>query len=170
MMALLEIARRGVRICVNLFDAYLVRLRSAYFTFLFGKCGANLIVYGRVVVYSPGNITIGKGCCLNEGVILNATGSVIDIADHVTISPGAMLQCGVLTMEGTENLHAHQYAPINIGNGVWIASGAHILAGVTVGDFSVVGANSVVTHSVPVGVFVAGVPARVIREIKRGEK
>lgn len=40
-----------------------------------------------------------------------------------------------------------------------------MLVGVTIGDRSVIGAGSVVTKDVPVGVVAAGSPARVIREI-----
>lgn len=52
---------------------------------------------------------------------------------------------------------------INIGNDVWIGASATILRGVTVGDGSVIGANSLVTKDVPPYSIVAGNPARVIR-------
>ena len=54
---------------------------------------------------------------------------------------------------------------IVIGNDVWIGYEAVILAGVTVGDGSVIGAGSVVTKDVPGGVVAAGNPCRVLREI-----
>lgn len=57
-----------------------------------------------------------------------------------------------------------QDIPITIGNDVWIASGAIILYGVTIGDGAVVGAGSVVTKDVPAYTVVAGNPARVIKE------
>jgi maltose O-acetyltransferase len=46
-----------------------------------------------------------------------------------------------------------------------IGSGAMILAGVTIGSRSVIGAGSVVTRDVPDGVLAAGNPCRVIREL-----
>jgi lipopolysaccharide O-acetyltransferase len=53
---------------------------------------------------------------------------------------------------------------INIEKNVWIGESVHILAGVTVGEGSVIGAGSVVTRSVPPYSIAAGSPARVIKE------
>ena len=52
-----------------------------------------------------------------------------------------------------------------IEKGVWIAAGAIIIGGVTVGAHSVVAAGSVVTKDVPANTLVGGNPARVIRSI-----
>lgn len=49
-----------------------------------------------------------------------------------------------------------------IGNGVTIYAGAKVIGDVTVGDGAVIGANAVVTHDVPAGAVVAGVPAAVL--------
>lgn len=55
--------------------------------------------------------------------------------------------------------------PTYIKRGSSIGSNATILCGVTVGEGSIVGAGSVVTHDVPPNVIVAGNPARIIRNI-----
>lgn len=52
--------------------------------------------------------------------------------------------------------------PVHIGNDVWIGDRATILPGVNIGDGSIIGAGSVVTHDVPAFSIVAGVPAKVI--------
>ena len=52
---------------------------------------------------------------------------------------------------------------VEVGNNVWIGYGACILRGVSVGDNSVIGTNSVVTKDVPANAVVGGIPARVIR-------
>jgi len=58
-----------------------------------------------------------------------------------------------------------------IGKRCFIAVGATILPGVTIGDEVIVGAGAVVTKNVPSNVIVAGNPARIIREnIKMNEK
>jgi maltose O-acetyltransferase len=55
--------------------------------------------------------------------------------------------------------------PIDIGPDVWVGGGALILPGVRIGAKAVIGAGSVVTRDIPAGVFAAGNPCRVIREI-----
>jgi maltose O-acetyltransferase len=60
--------------------------------------------------------------------------------------------------------------PIEIGSDVWIGGGALILPGVRIGSRSVIGAGSVVTRDIPGGVFAAGNPCRVIREIGDEER
>jgi maltose O-acetyltransferase len=54
---------------------------------------------------------------------------------------------------------------VEIGSDVWVGGGAIILPGVRIGSRAVIGAGSVVTRDVPEGVFAAGNPCRVIREI-----
>ena len=54
---------------------------------------------------------------------------------------------------------------ITIGNDIWIGANAVVLPGVTIGDHSVVAAGAVVTKDVPPHSLVAGVPAKIIKEI-----
>jgi len=55
--------------------------------------------------------------------------------------------------------------PVEIGSDVWVGGGAIILPGVRIGSRAVIGAGSVVTRDICAGVFAAGNPCRVIREI-----
>lgn len=57
-------------------------------------------------------------------------------------------------------------APITIGEDCWICGNVIVLAGVTIGNGSVVGAGSVVTKDVPPNCVVAGSPARIIKRLK----
>jgi len=55
--------------------------------------------------------------------------------------------------------------PITIGSDVWVGGGAIICPGITIGSRTVIGAGSVVTRDIPVRVYAAGNPCRVIRQI-----
>lgn len=55
--------------------------------------------------------------------------------------------------------------PIHIGQGTWIGAHATVLAGVTIGRRVIVAAGAVVVNDVPDNTLVAGVPARVIKEL-----
>jgi maltose O-acetyltransferase len=55
--------------------------------------------------------------------------------------------------------------PVEIGSDVWVGGGTIVLPGVRIGSRAVIGAGSVVTRDVPEGMFAAGNPCRVIREI-----
>ncbi len=56
-------------------------------------------------------------------------------------------------------------APVLLRRGCYLGAGCMILPGVTVGERAVVAAGAVVTHDVPPGTLVAGVPARVVRRL-----
>lgn len=55
---------------------------------------------------------------------------------------------------------------IIIGNGVWIGSNSTILAGVTIGDGTVIAAGAVVTKDCEANYLYAGVPAKKIKELE----
>jgi acetyltransferase-like isoleucine patch superfamily enzyme len=55
--------------------------------------------------------------------------------------------------------------PVSIGNGSWLGHGTVVLPGATIGRHVVIGANSVVTGTIPDNCVAAGVPARVIKTI-----
>jgi acetyltransferase-like isoleucine patch superfamily enzyme len=68
------------------------------------------------------------------------------------------------TLDGLD--HDVPVEPVWIGRGVWLSSRVIVLKGVTIGDNTVVAANSVVTKDLPSNVLAGGNPARVIRPIE----
>lgn len=87
----------------------------------------------------------------------------IDIGDDVMIGPNVQLISSGHPLDPTTRRLEITRAPIRIGRGAWIAAGATILQGVTVGDDAVVAAGAVVTRDVPARTMTAGIPARVVR-------
>lgn len=58
-----------------------------------------------------------------------------------------------------------QVGAIELQANVWLGTGVTVLAGVTIGENTIVGAGSVVTKSLPANVIAAGNPARVVRHL-----
>lgn len=87
-------------------------------------------------------------------------GSFVHITDHSHgVQKGAGAQTGIAPIDQPLN----SPGGVVIDDNVWICDGAVITGGVHVGRGAVIGANSVVTRSVPAQAVVAGAPARVIR-------
>lgn len=92
---------------------------------------------------------------IGDGVL---TGQFVLIEDHMH---GNSINEDLKVRPSIRQLYSK--GPIIIGNNVWIGDGVVILSDVSIGDGCIIGANSVVTHSIPAGCVAAGVPARVIK-------
>jgi len=125
-------------------------------------------VYGDFTAISPRNIRLGRNVAINHGAFLLGR-SGITIGNDVVLSARCMLLDGGLALDDSAPTveRAHSEAPIMIEDGAWIGAGAIVLAGVTIGRNSIVGAGSVVTRDVPADAVVAGNPARPIRRPAR---
>ncbi len=118
---------------------------------------------GTRVVGDYSNIILHKNSEINDGCYLLAKDKIIlgensTLAYKVTILTGA-------DPNGPYNKLSALYpplkAPVVIGKDCWVGANSTILPGVTIGDYAVVAAGSVVTQDVPSGALVAGVPAKV---------
>ena len=132
---------------------------------------------GRGTLLEPGcwltlgpeaTISIGEGCFLNRETMLAAIES-IEIGDHVMFANHCFVGDSDHRYDDPESPITHQgfvpRGPVRIGDNCWLGIGCVVTGGVTIGERTVVGANSVVTRDLPAGVIAAGAPARVIREI-----
>lgn len=61
-------------------------------------------------------------------------------------------------------------APVHIEDNVWIGGNVIVCPGVTIGENSVIGAGSVVTHDIPANCVATGNPCKVVREIDARDK
>jgi acetyltransferase-like isoleucine patch superfamily enzyme len=110
------------------------------------------------------NIRVGRNVFINQNCTMYDLGG-IDIADDVMIGPNVSIITSSHPVEPSQRRAFVIAKPIVIERNVWIAAGATILGGVTVGENSVVAASAVVTRDVPPNTLVGGNPARVIRRI-----
>lgn len=121
---------------------------------------------------------IGAFVEIQKGAII---GSRCKISSHTFICEGVTIEDEVFIGHGVMFINDRyprattggrlqteadwQVIPTVVKKGASIGSGAVILCGVTVGEGALIGAGAVVTHDVPPGAIVAGVPARMMRFI-----
>lgn len=121
-------------------------------------------------------VTIGENC--NFGDYLHLT-----CIDKITIGNGVLTGRWVTI---TDNAHGtsneiveeippemrklYSKGPVVIGDNVWIGDKATVLPGVTIGNNSIIAANSVVTKDVPSNSVAAGNPAKIIKTINRSNQ
>ncbi len=106
-------------------------------------------------------VKIGKNVVIMPGCLMMSAGGI-------TIEDEAMIAANVQLISNNHDLDNRWIItckPVRICRRAWIGAGATILSGVTIGENSVVGAGSVVTHDVEPNTIVAGNPARLIRRI-----
>ena len=135
--------------------------------------GENVRIYSPVVLHAApegySNLTIGDNCLLNGN-------NYLDLAAKITLEKGVSLGPGVTIMTHNrynfnpflEDRLAHTCGKkdVLIKEGSGIKAGALITMGVTIGKNSVVAGGAVVNRDVSDNAFVAGVPARLVKELK----
>jgi maltose O-acetyltransferase len=138
--------------------------KSRVLTSLFGRAVAANITPPFFCDYGY-NIDLGHNAYLNFNCV------VLDVA-HVQIGSNTLFGPGVHIYAATHPMLVAQRrtglemgSPVSIEDDVWVGGGTIVCPGITIGKGSVIGAGSVVTRSVPPGVFAAGNPCRVIRKL-----
>ena len=121
------------------------------------RLGQGVVIRHDVKIHWPWKLSVGDHSWVGEGVwILNL--------EPVTIGSQTCISQGVLLCTGSHNRFSPSFefdnAPIEIGNGVWVAARATVLRGVTVGADAVVGATALITRDVEAGDLVLAPPAR----------
>ena len=111
------------------------------------------------------NVHVGKNVVINFNANLVDDGEIF-IGDDCMIGPNCNIVTSVHPVSPKLRKHKLQFnKPVHIGNNVWLGAGVTVLPGIKIGDNSIVGAGSVVTHDVEPNTIVAGVPARLLRHI-----
>ncbi|MEV1145214.1 sugar O-acetyltransferase [Micromonospora sp. NPDC049799] len=112
-----------------------------------------------------GNIRIGPRSFVNyQAVFLDV--AAITIGADVQIGPNVQLLTPTHPVEPEPRRAKWESArPITLADNVWLGGGVVVLAGVTVGENTVVGAGAVVTRDLPPNVVAVGNPARPVRRL-----
>ena len=149
--------------------------------------GKNCKIHPTALFMTPagGTISIGDEVEISPGVVLSPYGGLIEIGNRVYIGPYSVvygqggLRVGdktliashVVLIPSNHNFEnpdvpirdqRERNLGVTIGEDCWIGAHASVLDGVNVERGCVIGANSVVTKSLPANSIAVGVPARVI--------
>lgn len=108
---------------------------------------------------------MGKNVFINAGCKFQDQGGIY-IEDGVLIGHNAVLAT-INHMEDSEKRAGMIFQPIHIEKNVWLGANVTVLPGVTIGEGSIIAAGAVVTKDVSANMIAAGVPAKVIRKIKK---
>jgi acetyltransferase-like isoleucine patch superfamily enzyme len=149
------------------------------------RIGDGVICRGVLRAEHPaGRIELGDGVYLGDDCIVSA-------ACSVKIGAEVMLAHGVQVFDNDSHpvdaalrradraaifagrprpAGAVAQAPVEIGPGAWIGMGSLVMKGVHIGADSIVAAGSVVVRDVPAGCVVAGSPARVVKDLRVGDR
>lgn len=117
------------------------------------KLGDNVSIWANAVLRADeGPIVIGNNTSIQESVVIHGYGTTI--GNNVTVGHAAVIHGA------------------RIGSNVIIGINSTILDGVEIGDWVIVGAGTVLTPNTKVksNTLVAGVPGKVIRELKDTDK
>jgi UDP-2-acetamido-3-amino-2,3-dideoxy-glucuronate N-acetyltransferase len=116
------------------------------------------------------NATVGARCKVSSHTFVCEGVTIEDecfIGHHVCFIndrfPRATAESGELQNEAD-----WEVVETRVCRGASIGSGAVIMCGITIGERATIGAGAVVTHTVPAGATVAGVPARILSTGNRG--
>ena len=137
------------------------------------KCG----YHNRFEVYtSSGRLEFGNNVQINDFCHISSLCSII-IGDNTLIASRVFItehnhglyssqesaDGEIMPIVSSPIDRDYETSPVNIGKNVWIGEGVTILPGVNVGDYCIIGANSVVTRDLPASTISIGIPAKTIR-------
>jgi acetyltransferase-like isoleucine patch superfamily enzyme len=135
------------------------------------ELGEGVLFEPGVWITAPGDahVRIGEGTFLNRGVMV-AAHELVEIGAHCMLANGCFVSDAnhrfddpekPITWQGFESK-----GPTRIGDNCWLGIGVVVTSGVTIGERSVIGANSVVTRDIEPYSIAAGSPAKVLRKIE----
>jgi acetyltransferase-like isoleucine patch superfamily enzyme len=136
----------------------------------FRGISSSVVMWALPTITGTGNIyerlKVGQICRFNVGCFLNL-GAEITIGNYVGFGQQVMILTESHAIGSPEYRSGElRPKPVKIGNGCWVGARAMILPGITIGDGAVVAAGAIVTKDVPPHTVVAGIPAKVIRELE----
>ena len=140
------------------FKAFLLRLRGF-------KIGTNVRVVSSVKIKLR-QLSVGDNTFIGYETFIEGGDALVQIGQNVDIAPRCVIVTGTHEIgDATHRAGKGKSLDSVIGDGTWIGAHSTILGGVCVGDGCIVAAGSLVREDVGDNRLVAGVPAKVVREL-----
>ncbi|HTJ78196.1 MAG TPA: acyltransferase [Rariglobus sp.] len=140
--------------------------RHFFLKYYLGACGKGTGIQLNNRFLNGRKIRFGERNVINFGCLFDGRRYSITTGNDVSIGPEATIL--TLGHDPQSPIFADRGGDVVIGDRVWIAYGALIMPGVTIGEGAVVAAGAVVTRDVEPYSIVAGIPARVIGSRAKG--
>ncbi len=143
----------------------MLSLRQELIKKIIGKIGSLFLIEQPFMCDYGSNIKIGDNFYSNHNLLILDSCEVI-FGNNVFIGPN----CSFYTPKHPLDVISRNNGlgcskPIKVGNNVWICGDVTVLAGVTIGDNSVIGAGSIVNKDIPSNVMAAGNPCKIIKKL-----
>lgn len=124
----------------------------------------------RVKLQRLRGVKIGKNVFIGINVVFDdARPDLIIIEDNVTILGGTTILAHVYPPTHFRKIIKEKEKGVVLKNNCYIGVNSTLFAGVTIGEYSIVGAGSVVTKDIPSFSLAYGVPSRVVRSYTKDE-
>jgi acetyltransferase-like isoleucine patch superfamily enzyme len=124
----------------------------------------------RVMLHRVRGVKIGKNVLIGFNVTIdNIYPHLVTIEDGVSLAGNNLILTHSKPLEYHKNVFESYVAPVVIKKNAWVTVGVTVLAGVTIGEGSVIAANSLVNKDIPPHCLAAGNPARVIKKLDEEE-
>ncbi|TAK70416.1 MAG: putative colanic acid biosynthesis acetyltransferase [Actinomycetota bacterium] len=120
------------------------RARPAILRAFGASVGHGVVIKQDVRIHWPWKLAVGDNSWIGEGSWLHSI-EPIWVGSNVCISQAAFITAG--SHDAASPTFEYDNAPVRIGDGSWIAARAIVLRGVTIGERSIVAANTVVARS-----------------------
>lgn len=132
---------------------------------LFGGVGENCVIEPTFKCDYGSNIYVGDNVYMNfDCVFLDVCD--IKVGDNTLFGPGVHVYAATHPIDPVTRKNGLEFGkPVSIGENCWIGGRAVICPGVKVGNGVTVAAGAVVTKDVPDNAVVAGVPAKIIKQL-----
>lgn len=147
--------------------------RKIFFQILGSKIGTGSVLmdvrFFNFHHVGPGGLTIGKDCFIGDETLIDLYDKVT-LEDQVTIAQRVTILTHLNV--GYKDHPLQAYFPkssktVEFKTGSFVGAGSIILPGVSIGERSFIAAGSVVTSDIPKDSVAAGVPAKVIKKLKK---